>query len=413
MTAPSSLSPEAFFALSKQIQADMIWKALFVDRTPISEACRGVITTLVALGLDREVLSRDLNAIRNFHKPFRDDGVAGAERYSELVYRKAGIRYAVMTNIPFDPMESLHWRPKPKDYSSNFRSACRVDPLLAGDKKTIEDALAASGYDNTVEGAKQYLHDWCDTMKPEYMMASTPHNFVLHEDKGLLRKGRKVGVNEDAMKQPFAFTDLAANNCEADCEGGEDELASIVDEHCDFLSEVLMTVCKERDLPIALKIGAHRKVNPSLQQAGDGVVAFADAQLLARLCTRFPNVRFLATFLSRNNQHEACVLASKFRNLHLYGCWWFCNNPSIIEEITKMRIEMLGFAFTGQHSDSRVLDQLIYKWAHSRSVIATVLAKEYSKLVESGWKMTRKELRRDVHKLFGGSYEEFMAKSFV
>ena len=73
-----------------------------------------MITTLVALGLDREVLSRDLNAIRNFHKPFRDDGVAGAERYSELVYRKAGIRYAVMTNIPFDPMESLHWRPKPK-----------------------------------------------------------------------------------------------------------------------------------------------------------------------------------------------------------------------------------------------------------------------------------------------------------
>ena len=45
-------------------------------------------------------------------------------------------------------------------------------------------------------------------------------------------------------------------------------------------------------------------------------------------------VKFLVTFLSRNNQHEACVLANKFRNLHLYGCWWYCNNPSIIREVT-------------------------------------------------------------------------------
>ena len=143
------------------------------------------------------------------------------------------------------------------------------------------------------------------------------------------------------------------------------------------------------------------------------MVAFADSNMLARLCTKFPKVRFLATFLSRNNQHEACVLATKFRNLHIYGCWWYCNNPSIIEEITRMRVEMLGTAFTAQHSDSRVLDQLIYKWAHSRAVIANVLTKEYIKLLESGWSLSRGELRRDINKLFGGSYEEFMAKSFT
>ena len=135
--------------------------------------------------------------------------------------------------------------------------------------------------------------------------------------------------------------------------------------------------------------------------------------MLARLCTRFPNVRFLATFLSRTNQHEACVLATKFRNLHIYGCWWFCNNPSIIKEITSMRIEMLGTAFTAQHSDSRVLDQLLYKWPHSRAVIASVLTDEYTKLIESGWSLTRGELRRDIQRLFGTSYEEFMSKSLV
>ena len=116
-----------------------------------------------------------------------------------------------------------------------------------------------------------------------------------------------MGVNQEATKQHFAFTDLIASNdgCNEECTGGKDGLASIIDEESDFLSEVLMKVCEERDLPVALKIGAHRAVHPAMQQAGDGVVAFADSNMLARLCTRFPKVRFLATFLSRNNQYEA------------------------------------------------------------------------------------------------------------
>lgn len=174
-----------------------------------------------------------------------------------------------------------------------------------------------------------------------------------------------------------------------------------------------MQVCEERDLPLALKIGAHRGVNPRLKDAGDGVVAFADAGMLGRLCDRFPRVRFLATFLSRNNQHEACVLATKFRNLHIYGCWWFCNNPSIIREITTMRLEMLGTAFTAQHSDARVMDQLLYKWPHSRAIIAMCFAQEIDKLLASGWTPTRREIRRDIRRLLGGSYEEFMAKSLA
>lgn len=73
-----------------------------------------------------------------------------------------------------------------------------------------------------------------------------------------------------------------------------------------------------------------------------------------------------------------------------------------------MRIEMLGTAFTAQHSDARVLDQLIYKWAHSRSVIAAVFSEEVAKLIQSGWTPTRHEIRRDVKRLLGGSYESFL-----
>ena len=45
------------------------------------------------------------------------------------------------------------------------------------------------------------------------------------------------------------------------------------------------------------------------------------------------------------------------------GSWWFCNNPSLIAATTAMRLEMLGTAFTCQHSDARVLEQLLYKCA--------------------------------------------------
>src|SRR6266481_102621 len=37
---------EKFWALSKSEQANLIWDALFIRHSPISEACRGVLTTL-------------------------------------------------------------------------------------------------------------------------------------------------------------------------------------------------------------------------------------------------------------------------------------------------------------------------------------------------------------------------------
>ena len=36
---------EKFWSLPKETQAEMIWEALFIQNSPISEACRGVLTT--------------------------------------------------------------------------------------------------------------------------------------------------------------------------------------------------------------------------------------------------------------------------------------------------------------------------------------------------------------------------------
>ena len=61
-----------------------------------------------------------------------------------------------------------------------------------------------------------------------------------------------------------------------------------------------------------------------------------------------------------------------------------------------MRIELLGLSMTAQHSDARVLDQLIYKWSHSRRVIADVLKDKYRDLAATGWGITPHEIQRDV-----------------
>src|SRR5258708_37866286 len=55
---------EKFWGLSKERQADLIWNALFLQNSPISEACRGVLTTLNALGLQAK--QRDLPALRKW-----------------------------------------------------------------------------------------------------------------------------------------------------------------------------------------------------------------------------------------------------------------------------------------------------------------------------------------------------------
>lgn len=42
----SPIAPREFWALSKQQRADLIWKVLFVENTPLSEATRGVVTVM-------------------------------------------------------------------------------------------------------------------------------------------------------------------------------------------------------------------------------------------------------------------------------------------------------------------------------------------------------------------------------
>jgi hypothetical protein len=150
-------------------------------------------------------------------------------------------------------------------------------------------------------------------------------------------------------------------------------------------------------------------VNPQLRLAGDGV-GLSDLAALQNLCAGFPGNKFMVTALARENQHELCVLARKFRNLHVFGCWWFTNVPYLIDEMTRLRVELLGLSFTPQHSDARVLEQIVYKWRHSRRIIARVLVDKYTALAQTGWQVTPAEVERDVKGLFGGNFQRFCGR---
>jgi len=103
MVAPLSITHESFFKSSKKDQATLVWEHLFIKRSPLSEAQIGVLTCLRALGLAVEVKNRDLDAIRSWY------GRQDPSKHVDNVYKAAGIKYVVMTNVPFDPKESCKW----------------------------------------------------------------------------------------------------------------------------------------------------------------------------------------------------------------------------------------------------------------------------------------------------------------
>lgn len=326
---------EQFWAMSKKDQADLVWKTLFVDNTPTSEAAQGIISVLDVFGLDTR--APDLREARAF---FNSQRLA---EHLDQVFDIAGVSGVVMTNDPFDDAEDRLWNGS-INVDHRFSSSLRLDSL-------VDRAVT------TAAQVRVFLDDWIQRRNPVYMALSLPPDFSF--------------PSEDARDR--------------------------------LLREVILPTAKEHRLALTLMIGVRRGVNPKLRDAGDAL-GRADVASVERLCAEYPDVKFLVTFLSRENQHELCVAARKFSNLMPFGCWWFLNNPSIVSEISRQRFELLGQSFIPQHSDARVLEQLIYKWKHARRQIADALYDSYQQLLDRGRAITAEEISRDVTRLFSGNF---------
>lgn len=357
----AKLSYENFWQLSKTEQADLVWRTLFVENSPTSESARGIISVLDAFGLDTR--AGDLKDVRDFFNS------RTLPAHLDQVFKMARVSSVVMTNDPFDTTENQTWLGG-VNVDCRFMSSLRLDGLL-NDWHRAASVLSGQGIsldvnlnEATITRLRIFLDKWIQRTNPVYLAVSLPAEFMFPSD--------------DAR-------DL-------------------------LLREVVLPTAKDHGLSLTLMVGVRRGVNPNLKGAGDGV-GKADVASMERLCRDYPDVKFLATFLSRENQHELCVAARKFKNLMPFGCWWFLNNPSIVTEITRERIELLGHSFIPQHSDARVLEQLIYKWKHTRKVIADVLYETYERLLSSGRGVTPEDISRDVHRLFVGNVEDWIGRS--
>jgi hypothetical protein len=354
----SSVSPVQFWKLSKSQRADLIWDVLFVKNTPLSEATAGVVAVMVKLGLDP--CQPNLKQAREYFAS------VNAEKYIEQVLHLANVKELVMTNDPFNPAERAMWE-RNEPCPENFHRALRMDPVLNDWGKTYA-VINTEGFKTsedltpqTVSEARRFLELWIARMRPVYLAVSLPYTFTYPDESPRTR----------------------------------------------LMRDVVFPTCAQHGIPFAMMIGVSRGVNPALGEAGDSI-GQADTSSVERICWENAGVRFLVTMLSRENQHALCVAARKFSNLMPFGCWWFLNNPSVVREITAERLEMLGATTIPQHSDARILDQLIYKWAHSRRTISHALYESYSRLMTDGYPLMREQIDRDVERMLSGNFRSWV-----
>ena len=354
----SDTTPEEYFKLSKAERADAIWKALFVENSPISESTRGVVAVLHAFGLPT-----DASGLQEARRFFAAQSI---ESFIREVLQFAGVSDVVMTNDPLDPEERPVWMSGGQNHPQ-FHAVLRLDRILWGWPQHWQK-LAGEGYavdehasGRSISEVRRFLADWHKRMRPLYMAVSLADTFQFPDERSITSK---------------------------------------------ILGEAVLPSCREFGIPMSLMIGVRRQVNPRLRLAGDAV-GKADLRSIENLCREFPDNRFLVSVLSRENQHELAVYSRKFNNLMPFGCWWFLNNPSIVEEITRERMELLGTSFIPQHSDARVLEQVIYKWHNTRRTLAPILANAYQLLVADGAEITRQKIQRDVKRLFRTNFEKW------
>jgi len=354
----SEMTPEEYWKLSKTERAEAIWQALFVENSPISESTRGVVAVLNAFGLPT-----DASGLQEARRFFAAQSI---ESLLREVLHIAGVSDVVMTNDPLDREERPVWLSGGQNHPQ-FHAVLRLDGILWGWPKHWQQ-LASEGYSvdehasgKSIAEVRRFLADWHQRMRPLYMAVSLPDTFQFPDERSMTST---------------------------------------------ILGEAVLPSCREFGIPMSLMIGVRRQVNPRLRMAGDAV-GKADMRSIENLCREFPDNRFLVSVLSRENQHELAVYSRKFNNLMPFGCWWFLNNPSIVEEITRERIELLGTSFIPQHSDARVLEQVIYKWHNTRRTLAPILASSYQLLLADGAEITRQKIQRDVNRLFRTNFEKW------
>ena len=345
----TNIDASTFYSYNFEKKASLIWNELFEKRTPVSEACTGVLSILKELNI--EINNKNFLSISDEYdnKIQSDKNILNYSNVSSLV----------MTNNPFDLDEwSLF---KSTDWDKKiYLASLRLDDLILDYEEAYNKAKNQTSKQEQ-DTIVAYLEKCYQQSKPVYAALS---------------------LNLATFK-------------------------TIVD---GSMWRDILVWLESKKLPLSLMLGVKRSVNKDFGLAGDGI---GDINLkeLSKLCNSFPKNKFLVTCLSLNDQHELTVLSRKHPNLRIFGFWWFMNQPTIIKQVLKMRIDMLGFSFIPQHSDARVTDQLIYKWSHFKKILYPILLEYYENLLYKNFPLSEDILQRDINKLLFGNAKNFLGVS--
>ena len=341
----TNIDASTFYSYNDEKKASIIWNELFEKRTPVSEACAGVLSILKELNIEINNKSF-LSICDEYDKKIQSD---------KNIFELSNVSSLVMTNNPFDLDEWSLFNTNDWD-KKIYLSSLRLDDLILEYEETLKKAKdQISNQDNIIV---TYLEKCYSQSNPVYAA---------------------VSLNLETFHKIF---------------------------HDSLWKDILVWL-ENKNLPLSLMLGVKRAVNKDFGLAGDGI---GDINLkeLSNLCNLFPKNKFLVTCLSLNDQHELTVLARKHPNLKIFGFWWFMNQPTIIKQILKMRIDMLGFSFIPQHSDARVSDQLIYKWSHFKKILHPILLEYYQDLLDKNFPISENILQRDIDNLLSLNAKKYL-----
>jgi glucuronate isomerase len=341
----ANIDASTFYSYNDEKKASLIWNELFEKRTPVSEACAGVLSILKELNIEIKNKSF-LSICDEYDRKIQSD---------KNILKLSNVSSLVMTNNPFDLDEWSLFHTNDWD-KKIYLASLRLDDLILDYEEALKKAKdQTSNQKNTIV---TYLEKCYSQSNPVYAA---------------------VSLNLETFHTIF-----------------EDS----------FWKDILVWL-ENKNLPLSLMLGVKRAVNKDFGLAGDGI---GDINLkeLSNLCNSFPKNKFLVTCLSLNDQHELTVLARKHPNLRIFGFWWFMNQPTIIKQILKMRIDMLGFSFIPQHSDARVSDQLIYKWNHFKKILHPILLEYYQELLDKNFPISENILQRDIDNLLSGNAKKYL-----
>ena len=322
-----------FNNLDDNKKANIIWDNLFLNRYPISTATQGVLRILKIYGVE------DVN--QKFDKILK---ITNENQLSEEdIFKITNINQVVMTNNPFNSEEKKILN---LNKDSKYLPSIRIDDLFIKPKSKNEHLSSwyLSGQEKIKKAIKE-IKIIIQTNKPSYFSLST-ENFKEFENE--------------------------------------------------FFFKNFLSLLKENKTPMMLLIGVKRGVNKLYNDAGDGIGTM-NLDYLEKILIKFPRNKFLVSCLDYRDQFKLSVLARKFQNLKIVGFWWFNNNESIIENLLKQRFELLGDNFIVQHSDARIIDQLVYKWLDFKSIYIKVMVEKYQKLLSLGYKIKATDLERKIN----------------